>query len=501
MKRLIRILSVLLIAATPLLLITHSSAASSATMYLTPSSKTVAIGETFTVDIYEDSGSQDVNAAKADLTYDANVLEYISVTSSSAFSIAAATSGGGGNVTIDRGAIPAVTGPQVVATVTFKGKAGGTSAVNFGAGSRVLANSGPQANQNILTNTTGGSYTVPSPTPPPTPPPAPTPQPSPSPTSPPPSKKPTSPTAKPSPAPASPTPTPSPSTTPAKDTSPPEITNVSISDIGTTSALVTWYTNEPATSQVDYGVTTNYELTNGNGLFVTTHKLSLNYKLLKPDTEFHYRVKSIDAAGNVSLSKDQTFVTKAGNSTLAIKVVDQKNKPLEGAKVTIGKASGKTDKNGSLTLEGLAPGSASVAVDYKGHKATKTVQIDPQSSTTQNSTITVQVPKNYLPIILLPTLGLLVLAAGAFFLSGGMGGPKSGGSGTEGLMVGGGSGATTAPGGDTTPPATASTSPETESNAKDSKPTESKKAEPEPFDPSKDPPPPTIVRPTIPPRG
>jgi hypothetical protein len=491
-KRIIRILSVLFIAATPLLLKTHSFAASTATMYLTPSSATVAIGDTFAVDIYEDSGTQDVNAAKADLTYNPNILEYVSVTSSSAFSISASTSGGGGSVSIDRGAIPAVTGPQIVATVTFKGKGGGTSAVNFGSGSKVLANSGPQANTNILTSTTGGNYTVPSPPPPPAPPPTPAPAPAPSPS---PSPNPASP----SPAPkTSPAPAPTPRTAPAKDATAPAITGVTVTDIGTTSALVTWYTNEPATSQVDYGITTNYELTNGNGLYVSTHKLSLSYKLLNPDTEFHYRVKSIDAAGNVATSGDQTFTTKAGNSTLAVKVVDQKNNPVKSAKVTIG----KTDKNGHATLSGLAPGTASLAVEYKGHKTTKSVKVDPStdSAVAQSVTVAIQVSKNYLPVILLPTLGLLGLAAAAFFLNGG--GPKAGSSGDEPFVVGGGSGATTAPGGTVTPPealepSASSPSPYSSKTAKES----ASKSETQPFDPSKDPPPPTIVRPTIPPRG
>src|SRR5206468_12313349 len=99
-QRITRIFSVLIIAAVPLLLIAQSSAASSATMYLTPSSATVAIGNTLTVTIYEDSGTQDVNAAKADLTYNANVLQYSSVTSSNAFSVAASTTGRCGSVSL-----------------------------------------------------------------------------------------------------------------------------------------------------------------------------------------------------------------------------------------------------------------------------------------------------------------------------------------------------------------------------------------------------------------
>jgi hypothetical protein len=503
-KRIIRILSVLIVAATPLLLITHSFAASSAIMYLTPSSATVAIGNTLTVGVYEDSGAQDVNAAKADLTYNANVLQYVSVTSSNAFSISAATSGGNGTVTIDRGAIPAVTGAQLVATVTFTAKAGGTSAISFGPNSKVLANSGSQANQNILNSTTGGTYTVPSPPPPPPPPPPPTPTPTPTP-SPTPSPNPT-PTPRPTPSPTpSPRPTPTPSPTPSptptpkppvKDSTAPVISNVTVSDIGSASALVSWDTDENSTSQVDYGVTTNYELTNGNELSVTNHKLSLNYKLLNPDTEFHFRVKSVDGSGNVAISPDQTFTTKAGNASLNVKVVDQKDSPVAKAKVSVGKSTGTTNDSGLVTLHGLAVGTASVVVNFNGHKTTKSIEIDQPTDVPQSLTVKIQTTKNYVPLVALPLLGLLILAGGAFFLNGGRPKLPFSGSGTGGIPVIGGSAGTTITSGGSVPPPATPAAPTSSANTASSK----GKTTIEPGD-SNEPQPPTIVRPTIPPRA
>jgi outer membrane biosynthesis protein TonB len=457
-KRIIRILSVLLVAAAPLVL-TSSAFAASASMTLTPSSGTIAIGDTISIGVYENSGAQDVNAAKANLTYNANVLTFVSVTSSPAFSIDAATSGGSGTVNIERGALPAVTGNQLIATITFSGKASGSAAVNFTGSSSVLAASGPQANQNILTSTNGGNYTVPSPPSPPAPPPTPSPSPSPSPTpSPNPSPRPSSPSPSPSPSTKpspSPSPSPRPSSSSSKDSTPPVISNINITDIGISSATVSWDTNEPATSQVDYGITTNYELTNGNGLYVKSHKLALSYKLLNPDTEFHVRVKSVDASGNVATAADQTFTTKAGNAILAVKVIDQKNNPVEGATVTI------------LTS------------------------------------------KNYLPIIIPSAIALLVLIAGAFFLRGGSGGgglPFSGSNKVFGNVTGidgfngGGTGSTISPGGVVTPPPASSTPTKSPQNTSKQKP-KIKPGEEVNFDPTDNPPPPTIVRPTIPPRS
>jgi hypothetical protein len=467
-KPIIRILSVALIAAIPLLLKSSLSAAFSPSMSLTPSSATVAIGDTVNVNVYEDSGTQDVNGVQAHLSYNANIFDFISITSSPAFSTdTSGTGGGSGAVRIERGAFPAVTGNQLVGTVTLKAKAGGTSALSFDSASYVWPASGPQANTPIAVTGTNGSYTVPSPPPPPTPPPSPTPTPS---------------------------PTPSPS---AADTTAPTISDVTVSDIGISSALISWKTSEPATSEVDYGITTNYELTNGNAIYVTDHKLNLNYKLLNPDTLFHFKVKSIDAAGNIANSQDQTFATKAGHAILAIKVVDQSNKAVEGAKLTIGQQRGTTDKNGHSTIGGLAPGKASVTINYNGKTTKKDIQIETPHGEAQNITLTIQRSKNYTAIILLPTLGLIVLAAGAYFLSGGLGGSKSfpGASSTdESIVVGGGAGSTTSPGGGVTPPE--KETPVTQKNTHKA----DAKSQATPVD-GKEAPPPTIVRPTIPPRS
>jgi hypothetical protein len=475
-------------------------------MYLTPSSSTLSLGSTINVNIYEDSGSQDVNAAKADITYNPNVFQYNSVTSSSGFSINAATSGGGGSVSIDRGAIPAVTGAQLIATVSFTAKGYGTTNISFSGTSKVLANSGSQANQNILTSTTGGSYTVPAPPPPPPPPPpAPTPSPSPSPS---PSPTPTpspAPSSRPNPSPApkpQPTPSPSPTPPPARDTSAPDISNIGVSNIGTSSALVSWTTSEPATSEIDFGITTKYELTSGNNIFVTDHKLNLNYKLLNPDTTFHYRIKSVDASGNVSTTPDQTFSTKAGSSVLVVKVVDEKNNPVEGAKVSIDKETSKTNQTGSATLSGLGLGNNSVVVAYKGKKTTKQVNIDTPDGVPQNVTIAIQKPANYVPYILIPLIAVLVLAAGAYFL-GSLGGGKSGPIGVgmsdpvSDSIVNGGTGSTITPGGSVAPPAP---TPPPKPSTKISKASSASSGKIVPLD-GNEAAPPTIVRPTIPPRS
>lgn len=93
------------------------------------------------------------------------------------------------------------------------------------------------------------------------------------------------------------------------DVTPPVISNVQATGVSTNSATVTWATNEASSSWVDYGSTTSYGAASNDGSFVTAHSIALTG--LSADTTYHYRVRSIDAAGNSSSSSDLTFRTVA----------------------------------------------------------------------------------------------------------------------------------------------------------------------------------------------
>src|SRR6185503_13905436 len=93
----------------------------------------------------------------------------------------------------------------------------------------------------------------------------------------------------------------------SNDFTAPVISSVSSGTPGTTTATITWSTDEAATSQVEWGTTTYY----GGGISsfdltkVTSHSVMLTG--LTTATTYHYRVKSRDAAGNYSVSSDATF--------------------------------------------------------------------------------------------------------------------------------------------------------------------------------------------------
>ena len=93
------------------------------------------------------------------------------------------------------------------------------------------------------------------------------------------------------------------------DTTPPVISSVTATP-SSTSAVVTWTTNEPATSQVEYGLTTSYgSQTAKDTSLVMSHSVTITG--LSISTLYHYRVKSDDAAGNPATSGDYTFTTTA----------------------------------------------------------------------------------------------------------------------------------------------------------------------------------------------
>lgn len=101
---------------------------------------------------------------------------------------------------------------------------------------------------------------------------------------------------------------PSVAVTVANDLSPPVISSVSASSISSSGATITWITNEPSDSQVEYGLTTTYgSLTPLNGSLATSHSQTLSG--LTRNTWYHYRVRSRDAAGNLAVSGDFTFKT------------------------------------------------------------------------------------------------------------------------------------------------------------------------------------------------
>lgn len=93
------------------------------------------------------------------------------------------------------------------------------------------------------------------------------------------------------------------------DLTPPVLSGVGSTSVKPDSAEVVWNTNEPADSQVDYGRTTAY-----GSVTVLAAARELAHRVylpgLAPATQYFYRVRSRDAAGNMSQSREtHAFIT------------------------------------------------------------------------------------------------------------------------------------------------------------------------------------------------
>jgi len=95
---------------------------------------------------------------------------------------------------------------------------------------------------------------------------------------------------------------------PAADVTAPVISAVAVSAITQTGATVTWTTDEPATSQLDYGLTGAWgSTTTLDSTLSTSHAVILSG--LTANTLYHLRAKSQDAAANLANGSDTTFTT------------------------------------------------------------------------------------------------------------------------------------------------------------------------------------------------
>ena len=101
---------------------------------------------------------------------------------------------------------------------------------------------------------------------------------------------------------------------------PPTISNVQSTGITTTSATITWNTNVPADSKVNYGTTPSYgSSTTLNPALVTSHSVVVSG--LMESTLYHFQCVSANGYGT-AYSSDYTFTTPAPSTEVVIDNTD-----------------------------------------------------------------------------------------------------------------------------------------------------------------------------------
>lgn len=145
----------------------------------------------------------------------------------------------------------------------------------------------------------------------------------------------------------------------------PVISDIEVVDLTTTTARVTWETDEDADSTVSYGESETYGNTETDDEFTTDHSILLTG--LTDGTAYHFQVLSSDASLNQSYSDDETFTTESddaptnvsglsveeGNESLAVTWVNPDEEDLAGILVLYCEDSYPTGPEDSSCLTGL----------------------------------------------------------------------------------------------------------------------------------------------------
>lgn len=167
------------------------------------------------------------------------------------------------------------------------------------------------------------------------------------------------------------------------DTTPPIITiGPNVDQITTTSFRVTWSLNEGSKGYIEYGTTTSYgNTTTIEESFLTTHIQTVSG--LNPSTEYHYRVRGEDAAGNLLISGDYTVNTQALGvpvATIAATDSSASEAGLGTGQFTV--SLDQTNNTGSaITINYTVGGTATAGVDYTSLPGTVSIPNGSSSAT------------------------------------------------------------------------------------------------------------------------
>jgi hypothetical protein len=321
-----------------------TSYAAGASISVTSSASSVANGGNLVIAVYMNGGGEPINAVQANISYSPSQLQYIGLNySGSPFNIATPGDGGGnGSVSIQNGTISPVSGSALVATVTFRalvasgsttiGVAGSSSlisantntAIPFSPGGVSVAFGAPVIHSSSLSPASGAA--------------------------------------------------PGGVSTPVLPKT--VITGVKANNLTPSSATITWTTNNPGDSIVDFGLDANYGLSNSSATTTTSHSVQLSGAFLLPQTRMYYKVQTTDSAGNVTSSPDMNFVLPGVPITII--VFGPNGNPQPNVQVTIDNSTGTTNSKGVVVLT-TGYGAKKITSLYQGVSISKPINITPKT--------------------------------------------------------------------------------------------------------------------------
>jgi cell division septation protein DedD len=331
---------------------------------LSPTGGSVQVGGTLSVKVLINTGGDSVNAMAARISYDPTILGNPVVTPTSFFGNSATWPAGNqvaNTVYMDLYSFSGVTATSdtEVATVQFKALKAGSTALSFAN----VSSAGivrTDAQDIYAFSPTGGTYTV---------------------TSVPVAGATTNTTAS-QPKATTTTPakssakttaqTPAGSAPPAATDPEPVISDLKVSDVSGNTATVSWKTNVPATSSVNYGLTPAYGFSAQTDGMATDHSVKLSSTLLRPGLKFQLGAVSTDTYGR-SVTATTTFTTSAYQVTL--KVVNEQDKPVAGAEVTLAGKAATTGADGEAKFSDIPYGSQNVVIKSGRHTTSQSIGV------------------------------------------------------------------------------------------------------------------------------
>jgi hypothetical protein len=182
-------------------------------------------------------------------------------------------------------------------------------------------------------------------------------------------------------------------TTGTATTPPPVISNVTATNISTTTATITWTTDQLSSSQVNYGLSTTYTLSSTlNPALATSHSVTLTG--LAPGGTYDFDVMSGDSSGVSATSTNYTFSTTGTASVPVITNVGSSSVTSGTATITwtTDQVSSSIVNFGTSTAYGsstsLAPLVTSHSVVLTGLSANTTYDFDVVSANAANTSST-----------------------------------------------------------------------------------------------------------------
>lgn len=146
------------------------------------------------------------------------------------------------------------------------------------------------------------------------------------------------------------------------------ISGISPHEITSTSLHISWVTNEPTDSQIEYGTTTSYGLmTTLDTSLITEHEQFITN--LSAGTTHHLRIYARDSDGNLAISNNYVFTTLPG---IAVRQISQEDYLKKHAHMSEVKASQITENSAVISWTTSASGTTQVEYGLTGSYGSST---------------------------------------------------------------------------------------------------------------------------------